>query len=187
MNKPRTIHYAGQTIKVSPEEHKPAPKAARGWFSRILTALFGCSWVVVLALNAGAATPVLSGTPGVPVVTVFVSSHANTAATGTVTLSSRTTTTNKTFYLQHVDITAFLVAPSSETTAVLGVASLQSPSGTVIATMTFTNSTGAPMPRYVLDLAEPLPFGSQVTISVVGDAKTASGLTWISNLIGFEK
>lgn len=198
MDKPRTIHYAGQQIIVgkSAEPVKiapfvmpaPSPKAPRmSLLAKATIALLVVGSLLALALSSHAATVVYSPTPGVAVVPVFVSSQAATAAAVSVNLSSRTTTTNKTFYLQHLDVSAFLVTPSSFTVDSLGGVTVQSPTGTVIATMTFVNSSGSPLNRWVLDLATPIPFPSQRTISVVGAAQTTSPVTWTSNMVGFEQ
>lgn len=198
MEKPRTIHYAGQQIIVGkpveavkiapfvpPASAREAPRLSL--LAKATIALLVVGSLLALALSSHAATVVYSPTPGAAVVPVFVSSQATTAAAVTVNLSSRTTTTNKTFYLQHLDVSAFLVTPTTSTTVQLGGVTLQSPVGTVIATMTFVNSASAPMSGWVLDLATPLPFPSQRTIAVVGAAQTTSAMTWASNMVGFEQ
>lgn len=191
--KPRTIHYAGQQLIVGtlpePERNREvAPPPVRyPRLVRTIAVAIAIMAALLLARAARAATPVASGTPGVTIIPVFVSSAPTQAVVGQIVLSSRTTTTNKTFYLTHLDVSGFLTAPSTSTTLLLGSVSIQSPTATVIATMTFTNSASAPNNRWVLDFAEPLPFTSQATLSLVVNQTTATGVTWISNLIGYEK
>lgn len=194
MEKPRTIHYAGQQLVVGksaePVKLYPTPPNTlepRKFPVSILVGVIAVGLILLLAMASRAATPVYSPTEGVGVTAVFVSSQATTAAAVGVNLSSRTTTTNKTFYLQHLDVSAFLVTPTTSTTVQIGGVTLQSPVGTVIATMTFVNSGSAPMSSWVLDLAQPLPFASQRTIAVVGAAQTATAVTWASNMVGYEK
>lgn len=192
--KPRTIHYAGQQLIVGtiPEPGKgqeaaPAPVSRYPHMVKAIAAVIAIAAVLLMARAARAATPVASGTPGVTIVPVFVSSAPTISAAGQIVLSSRTTTTNKVFYLTHLDVSGFLAVPSTSTTLSLGTVSIQSPTATVVATMTFTNSASDSMSRWVLDFAEPLPFASQVTVSLNVNQTTASGVTWISNLIGYEK
>ena len=189
MDKPRTIHYAGQQIIVgkTTEHVKMLPVDPHLQFVKIVAGIAIVAAVLLVAIVARSATPVYAPAGGVAITPVFSSSQALTGAAVGVVLSSRTTTANKTFYLQHLDVEAFLVVPSSFTVEKLGGVTVQSPTGTVIATMTFVNSSGAPMSKWVLDLAEPAPFASGVTLSVVGAAQTTSSVSWVSNLIGYEK
>lgn len=186
--KVRTIHYAGQQIKTS-EPARPAVMAPkpRSWFQKLIRAMIGCSCAMMICASAMAQSRTTGEADyAVSVTNVFVSSSVSISASGGVTLSSRTVTINKRFFLQHVDVSAFTSTASSATALTFGTASLQSPLGTIIATMTFQQTVAA-TPRWVLDFAQPIPFASQSTVYVVINSVTSTAATWISNMIGNEK
>lgn len=122
---------------------------------------------------------------------VSVSSFNTTAAlSASVVLSSRTTTAGKTFYVQHIDVTAFETAVGTITVGNAGSFSVGTgPAGfpftTRIASVTLAYMTV--LPYYQLDFSEPIPIpsGSIITSSVT--AGTATSLMWNTNIIGYEK
>lgn len=118
---------------------------------------------------------------------VWLSSSAATTAIGAgVVLSSRTTTTGKTFYLQHFDVFGYESSGSTSTVSNMGSVILLTPTGVTAATMTFVYS-GQPTRPWQMDFSEPVPIASLVTVALKVTPNTATAITWLSNLIGYEK
>lgn len=114
-------------------------------------------------------------------------SLTTSATTADQVILTYTVTAGKTFYLQHLDISARLTVLSA-TAAILGLASVETPSGTKVYSYTFTNATTQTVDRTPAhDYGEGLPIAAGAVIRVVVTPAAATSMLWVANLGGYEK
>lgn len=114
-------------------------------------------------------------------------SLTTTAATADQVVLTYTVTNGKTFYLQYLTCESRLTTLSA-TASVLGVISLETPSGTKVISHSLVNGTGELNddcdPYY---FAEPIPIASAVVIRCVTTPTAVTSMLWICNFGGYEK
>lgn len=118
---------------------------------------------------------------------IFNSSALVTAATTqNITIKTYTVTSGKTFYLQWLSLESRPTVISA-TASILGIASLESPAGTTIASHTFANPTTSDVERIYYSFSEPIPIPSGQIIKAVAAPAAATSTTWYGNFGGYEK
>jgi hypothetical protein len=158
----------------------------------LLGALGALIMLGVLAFRAGlpdqqipSPLPVTIGSSTGKTVVMKTGNLVTTATTADQVILTYTVTSGKTFYLEYVDVTARLTTYATTATN-FGNASLESPSGTKLATALIANA-GTVFPPYALRFSEPIPIASGTVIRVVCTPAATTSFTWQANFGGWEK
>lgn len=109
-----------------------------------------------------------------------------TAVTADQVILTYTVTAGKTLYLENISLVARLTVLSA-TASIMGAASLETPSGTKVFTITWTNPTTSLVQPFGETFPEPLPIAAGTVIRFVVTPAAATSMTWIVNLAGYEK
>jgi hypothetical protein len=108
-----------------------------------------------------------------------------TATTADQVILTYTVTVGKTFYLQYLSLQGGVTALSA-TASILGVISLERPSGTKVFTHRITNPTiSLPIPLISAQGEIPIPAGTVIRVVVTPSAITS--MTWYANFGGYEQ
>lgn len=113
-------------------------------------------------------------------------SITTTAVTADQVILTRTVTAAKTLYVSYACIQARLTAVSA-TASILGAASIETPSGTKVATFTFTNPTTSETGPVCVPIVEPIGVAASVVIRCVVTPGATTSMLWICNFGGYEK
>lgn len=113
-------------------------------------------------------------------------STTTTSTAANQVIKTYTVTSGKTFYVNWFEVDGSLNTPSA-TAAFLGVASLESPAGTTIASGAFMNTTTSTVDRLYFYFNEPIPISSGTVIRAVTLPAAATSTRWITNFGGYEK
>lgn len=109
-----------------------------------------------------------------------------TATTVNQVINTYTVTSGKIFYLEYLEMESRANATSA-VAAILGVASLESPANTTIASSTFSNTTVSDIQRVIYTFPEPIPILGGAVIRTVTTPSSATATYWITNFGGYEK
>lgn len=110
----------------------------------------------------------------------------NTTAASVAILGTYTVTTGKTLYVYHSEITSALVTISA-TGAKNGDATLATPAGTTISSMTFYNATTSAPQMWIKDHAEPMAIPSGAVFMSSVTPSLSGAINWLWNFDGYEK
>lgn len=113
-------------------------------------------------------------------------SITTTAVTADQVILTRTVTAAKTLYVSYACIQARLTAVSA-TASILGAASIETPSGTKIATFTFTNLTTSESSPVCVPIVEPIGVAAAAVIRCVVTPAATTSMLWICNFGGYER
>lgn len=114
-------------------------------------------------------------------------SITTTAATADQVVLTYTVTNGKTFYLEYVQCEARLTTLSA-TASILGTISLETPSGTKVATYSLVNGTGELDDQCpTMYLSEPIPIAAAVVVRCVTTPTAVTSMLWVCNFGGYEK
>lgn len=113
-------------------------------------------------------------------------SITTTAVTADQVILTRTVTAAKTYYVSYACIQARLTAVSA-TASILGAASIETPSGTKIATFTFTNLTTSESSPVCVPIVEPIGVAAAAVIRCVVTPAATTSMLWICNFGGYER
>lgn len=111
---------------------------------------------------------------------------ATTAVTADQVILTYTVTAGKTFHLEYIHLSASRTVIAAAA-AVLGLCSVETPSGTKIFTCRFTNPTTSEAPNVIVPIGEPIPIAAGIVIRVVCTPADVTSTTWIANLGGYER
>lgn len=109
-----------------------------------------------------------------------------TATTADQVVLTYTVTTGSTLFLSYLTMECEFTTPSA-TATVLGVVSLETPSGTKGISTTCENATVSVMDRIVIPFTEPISVASGTVVRVVTTPATATSIKWQANFGGYEK
>lgn len=147
------------------------------------------------AMTASLAVALASDQGPIPTTKVAATGQTNVLKTGSLVTTAvtadqvvltYTVTALKTFYLTHLIMYGRLTVISA-TASILGVISLETPSGTKAITLDDTNPTTSEVEFHPIVFSEPIPIAAGVVIRVVVTPAAATSRTWRANFGGYEK